>query len=431
MDTGDITGRIGEGYANHQDPLDRVPLRLAAAAGISQRHPYLVPLALHQVSLTHGEEIGAGDMPPRSSSGSLHVGELECGPVSDQTPDGGSVPPATDAVTDEAVSADMERGDEGLVDAGGAVGPDDDDALGADYDDSDEDDEDDEDDDDDEDDEAAWSPSPHRRAAFAVARALVVLAVAAVGYQAVVPTVHVVRGRLARLVPTKSGVAAFDKTHAQSGEQDATKTGIAAAATATKQSPNRTGLYSIEWSPTQNSVAGFIAFLLPSDSTATTALAQIRTQQLAVGSYSSSSLTRTSTYTVAGVPGSYASVYAPSAKAAGSAPGLVATAFRYGRVVAVSEVASSNATARPDADTMTTGEYANLRHLGTGFSLSVTRRPVVATALWAASAGVLAAIAALVPVVRRRRAQRRRQAYEAEMASRVVIGARVIVKHRR
>jgi hypothetical protein len=94
-------------------------------------------------------------------------------------------------------------------------------------------------------------------------------------------------------------------------------------------------------------------------------------------------------------------------------------------------VASSSSTARPNADTITRGEYANLRHLGTGFSLSVTRRPVVATTLWAAGAIVLAALTALAPVWLRRRARRRRQAYEDEMASRTIIGERVIVKRRR
>jgi hypothetical protein len=275
------------------------------------------------------------------------------------------------------------------------------------------------------------APWARRRARFAIARALVVLVVAAVGYQAVVPTTHVVRGRLARLVVSKSGVAAYDKTPGRAGAQSDAQTGLAAVTAAAKQSPNRTGLYSIEWSPTQNSGAAVIAFLLPSNSTATTTLAQIRTQQLAAGSYSSNSLTRTSTYSVTGVPGSYAAAYAPSSKGAGAPPGLTVTAFRYGRVVAVTEVATSDSTARANADTITRGEYANLRHLGTGFSLSVTRRPVVATTLWAAGAIVLAALTALAPVWLRRRARRRRQAYEDEMASRTIIGERVIVKRRR
>ena len=106
------------------------------------------------------------------------------------------------------------------------------------------------------------SPSSRRQAAFAVLRALVVLVVAAVAYQLVVPTTHVVRTRLARLVLAKPGIAAYEKTKPQAGEQNDTQTGIAALTTAAKRSPNQTGLYSIQWSPTASSGAGMIAFLL-------------------------------------------------------------------------------------------------------------------------------------------------------------------------
>jgi hypothetical protein len=281
-------------------------------------------------------------------------------------------------------------------------------------------------------DQKSQKPSPsRRRVGFAVLRALVVLVVAAVGYQLVVPTVHVVRARLARLVLAKPGVAAYDKTKPQAGEQDDTQTGIAALTTAAKRSPHQTGLYSIEWSPTDSSGAGVVAFLLPSDSAATTALSQIRAQQFAAGSYSANSLTRTSTYAVPGVPGSYAAVYRPAAKDVGSVPSLAVTVFRYGNVVAVSEAAASGSTAQPDASVITAGEYGNLRRLGAGFSLSVTRYPVVATTLWVAAAVVLAALAALVPVAWRRRSQRRQRAYQEEMDHRVVVGKQVIVKHRR
>ena len=105
----------------------------------------------------------------------------------------------------------------------------------------------------------ARSPSPLRQTGFVVARALVVLVVAAVAYQAVVPNVVVVRGRLARLVLSKPGVPAYDKTKAQSGEQNDAQTGLAAVTAAAQQSPDKTGIYSIEWSPSQDSGAGMIA----------------------------------------------------------------------------------------------------------------------------------------------------------------------------
>ena len=174
-----------------------------------------------------------------------------------------------------------------------------------------------------------------------------------------------------------------------------------------------------------------IAFLLPSDSEASTALSQIRAQQLGANSYSSNSLSRESTYSVTGVPGSYAATYRPPAKDAGSVPSLAVTVFRHGRVVAVSEAASVGSTAAPAATTLTVREYSNLGRVGGDFTLSVTRYPVVASILWVVGAVVLAAIVALGPIARRRRAERRQRAYEEEMAHRVVVGKQVIAKHRR
>lgn len=274
-------------------------------------------------------------------------------------------------------------------------------------------------------------PSPYRRAGFAVASALVVLVVAAVGYQLVIPTVHVERGRLARLVLAKPGVAAFDKAAPQAGEQDDTKTGLTAMTAAVKHSPNQTGIYSIQWVPTQSTGVGIVAFLLPSDAAAASTFAQLRTQQLGTGSFASSGLTRSSTFTVSAVPGSSGAVYTAAPKASAAVPGLAVTAFRSGRVVALSDAATSNATDKATVEAVTAAEYGNLRHLGSGLSLSVTRRPALATGLWVAGAVVLAAIVALGPVGRRRRADKRRRAYEEMMANQVVVGRRVIVKHRR
>jgi hypothetical protein len=277
----------------------------------------------------------------------------------------------------------------------------------------------------------AGSPSRYRRAGFAVARGIAVLAVAAVGYQLVVPTVHVERGRLSRLVLSKPGLAAFDKAKPQAAEQPDTQTQLAAMTTAAKRSPNKTGIYSIQWVPTQTTGVGIVAFLLPSNATAATVVSELKAQQLSAGSFSSSGLTRTSTFTVAGVPDSSGAVYAPASKAGASVPGLAVTVLRSGRVVALSDAATSNSTDQASVDKVTVAEYDHLHNLGSGFTLSVTRRPVVATWLWVAGALVLATIAALAPVVRRRRAERRRLAHEEMAANQVIVGRRVIVKHRR
>ncbi len=277
----------------------------------------------------------------------------------------------------------------------------------------------------------ARSPSRYRRAGFAVARALGVLAVAAVGYQLVVPTVHVERGRLSRLVLSKPGLAAFDKAKPQAAEQPDTKTQLAALTAAAKRSPNQTGIYSIQWVPTQTTGVGIVAFLLPSKATAATIFSELKAQQLSAGSFSSSGLARKSTFTVAGVPGSSGAVYAPASKAGASVPGLAVTVLQSGRVVALSDAATSNATDKASVNAVTVAEFDHLRRLGSGTTLSVTRRPVVASGLWVAGAVVVAAIAALAPVVRRRRAERRCLAYEEMVANQVIVGRRVIVKHRR
>ena len=270
-----------------------------------------------------------------------------------------------------------------------------------------------------------------RRGLYAALRAVIVLLVAAVVYPLVIPYQHAVRSRLAQLVPQKTGLAVYDKAKRQAGEQADNATGLAAVTAAAKRSPGGTGIYSVEWSPNQSSGAGVIAFLLPSPAGAATALKQISGQQLAAGSYSSDQLKRVSTFTVAAVPGSAGSLYHPAAKT-GGAPGLAVAAFRYGRVVAVTEVANSDtATVQADVEELARVEAARLRAVGTGFTLEETVNPTLPTALWGAGAGVLALLVALVPLERHRRAVKRQRALEAEMANKVVVGRQVIAKRRR
>lgn len=271
------------------------------------------------------------------------------------------------------------------------------------------------------------APSLRRPATWAATRAVVILAAAAVAYAVVVPQTVTVRSRLAQLVLTHPGVAAFEKTKPQSGQQDDTQTGLAAMTAAAKKSPGHTGLYSIEWAPSQTSAAGLIAFLLPTAAQAATTMGQIQAQQLAAGSYSSDGLSRAATFTVAGVPGLAGSDYRPVSKAAGAPPELSVTAFRLGSVVAVAEVAGGGG--RADVSTIAHNEYDHLVSLG-GFSLQVTRYPTGETIAWTAGAVVVAALVGLVPLERRRRARRRQLEWEAEMANRVQVGSRVITKRR-
>ncbi|MBV9661474.1 MAG: hypothetical protein JO337_09980 [Acidimicrobiales bacterium] len=270
--------------------------------------------------------------------------------------------------------------------------------------------------------------SARRTAGWTVGRALVVLAVAAAVYPLVVPTHPAMRSRLALLVIDKPGVAAFDKVKAQAGEQDVSQTGIDALTAAAKKFPRQTGLYSVEWAPSQTSAAGVVAFLLPSASAAATTFDQLSTQQLSPDAYKSNSLTRTGTFDVPGVAGSGGSVFSPSSD---SQPTLANTAFRVGRVVALSEVIGPSSSAKADSITLAKDEDTQLRRVAPDFTLAVTRYPLVATLVWIAGAVLVAVIVALTPVLWRRRAERRRLAWEEEIAGQVIVGNRVIVKHRR
>ena len=272
--------------------------------------------------------------------------------------------------------------------------------------------------------------SPYRTAGFATARAVVVLAVAAVGYQAVIPVTHVVRTRLAGLVVSEPGVAGYNVKPSGAAEQSDSQTQLAAVTAAAKRSPNDTGVYSIEWMQSASDVAGLVVLLLPTDAQATETLSQVRTQQMAATSDSANGLTRRSTFAVDGVPGSAGALFAPSAPSKSPGPSLVVTAFRSGRVVALSEVLSTAHT-QSGATTLAVNEYSHLRRVVPGFSLKVVKRPMAATALWAAAAVALALLVALGPIGRRRLARRRQQRLEEELSHRVVVHGQVITKRRR
>jgi hypothetical protein len=261
-------------------------------------------------------------------------------------------------------------------------------------------------------------------------RAVVVLAAAAFGYQALIPTTHIDRTRLAHLVLGEPGVTGYNVKPSQAAEQPATGLPLTTVTAAAKRSPNQTGVYSIEWIKSQTDAAGLVAFLLPSDAQAAATLPEVRTGQLGATSYSSNGLTRRSTFAIAGVPGSEGALYSPTAKSAAPAPSLVITAFSYGRTVAMTELQSAAQT-QADATTATVNEYAHLRQIEPGFTLKVVNYPVVATVLWAAAAVALAALVAFGPIAWSRLATRRRRRLEEELANRVVVHGQVITKRHR
>jgi hypothetical protein len=257
----------------------------------------------------------------------------------------------------------------------------------------------------------------------------VVLTAAAIGYQVLIPTTHVVRTRLARLAVTQPGVAGFNVRPAQAAEQPASQTQLTTVESAATRSPDRTGVYAIEWTPSESEVAGLVVILLPSDDQAATALSQLGSQQLGVSSYAAHGLKRQSTFTVGAVPGASGATFAPSS-GGGPAQVLAVSTFRDGRAVALSEVLGS-AHSQADTATLATNEYAHLQRVQSGFSLNVVTRPTAGTVGWATAAVVLAGAVALGPAARTRSARRRQARLEEELSHRVIVRGQVISKRRR
>jgi hypothetical protein len=273
-------------------------------------------------------------------------------------------------------------------------------------------------------------PSPLRTPALVAARTLVVLVVAAVGYQLVIPQQHLDRGRLAQLVVTSPGVREFDVKPTGAAEQKASSSGLKALVAAAARHPSSTGVYSIEWTGKgTKDVAGVIVFLLPDEADAAATLAQVKAQQLGKASYSQDSLTRSSTFSVPGVPGSSGSFYEMSKKTT-TPVDLAATVFRSGDIVAVAEGIKAKET-QADTETVTRAEYAHLRALGPGFTLSPTTRPVVASAVWVVVSVAAALLAGLLPVVVGRSRRNRRRRRQEELDRLIVVRGQTIAKRRR
>ncbi len=275
------------------------------------------------------------------------------------------------------------------------------------------------------------SRHPRRTAAVAGGVAVLVLVVAAVGYQQVIPITHVARGRLARLVVTRSGVKEFDTKPAQAVELPVAKTGLSVLEGAGKKSPDASGSYLVAWTgPGANNALETVAFVAPSADVAKRLEAQVVSTNLSAQALSSSSLKRLSTFTVPGAPGSAGSLYGSSTATAGASQ-LAVTAVQVDRVVTVSE-ALNPTSAETDSKTATVTEYRHLQAAIPGFTLKVVHRPLTATILWAAGAVLIAVLVALSPAtvgrVRRRR-QARREAEERARGS-LVPGHRITKRQR-
>ncbi len=277
------------------------------------------------------------------------------------------------------------------------------------------------------------SVAPGRRRAWpgVVVRAVVVLVVAGIGYQLVVPTSSIVRGRLSHLAIARTGTTNFPGAPAHAGEQAATTGSLAAMEAATKAHPGQTGLYVVQWTTKASSSDGLVVvtFLLPDAPTASTVRSQLATSQLSPTAFSQSGLVRTGQWAPAGIAGAAGSLYGPAKGATG--PGQVGvTVWQEGRVVALVEVLLASGSPRADATTAAHAEAALLRTAVPGFTLSVTRHPMVASVLWLVGTAAALLLVAGGPVAFRRRRDRRALRLQEELARTIHVRGATIVRKR-
>lgn len=261
------------------------------------------------------------------------------------------------------------------------------------------------------------------------AGALLVLVLAAVGYELYIPVHHVERGRLSRLAVT-AAPAGFKAKPTASSEVSAADNPFAAFKTAAGHSPNATGAYSVQWSDaaSTNDTAQLLVSWLPSAADATAVVKQATTTYLSPTSFKTDSYTLLSRLTVPAVPGAAGATFGPAPSK--GTERLSVAAFQDGRFVVVGYVQQSGAAkSGSSAVALAQAESARLKAVGTGFTLRVTSWPVVASLIYA---GVAVAIAALVIVVPfgLARSRRHRQLARQAMARRAVRGhGHKIAKH--
>ena len=265
-----------------------------------------------------------------------------------------------------------------------------------------------------------------------VARAVVVLVVAGIGYQLVVPVTSTIRARLSRLVITRTGATAFPGAPTTAAEEPTSTGSVAAVEAAAKAHPAQTGLYVASWSSKASATSGMavVTFLLPDAATAGRARAQLAASQLSTGAFGNSGLTRTGAWAPPGIPAASGSLYGPT-KGSKTTGRVAVTVWQTDRVVALVEAATTAGPPQAAASSAARAEAAHLAAVTPGFTLAVTRRPVVASSLWAAGTLAVALLAAGGPVAYRRRRRRRARALEEELARTIRVGGSTIVRKRR
>jgi len=293
------------------------------------------------------------------------------------------------------------------------------------------------------------SANPYRRSAFAVARAIVVLAIAGAGFAVIIPVHHdrqtrVVDSRLADLTVPETGVAGFNTKPASAGVQPAANVGLTVLSTAAKQDPGHTGLYTKDWAATakgSKDAIGLVVFLLPTPAKAQSVLEQVSKMELAASAQSANSLDRHATFTVPGVSGSAGSLFVPK-KATSTSQDLAVSIFRTGTVVSFVQVAAKSSAAAANeaqdhAISASKTQAAHVEKVEPGFSLVELVRPAgntiptTASIVWIAGSVVAAILAAVGPLLYGRARRRRQARIQAELDRMIVVRGQTITKRRR
>ena len=246
-------------------------------------------------------------------------------------------------------------------------------------------------------------------------RAIVVLALAGVGFALFVPQTKVDRKLLSGLVVSRTALPGLEGRHGISQSVSPSRSSFAATRNAAKKHGDSTGIYTREWYITTSAPpeAGLVAQLVPTAATARTVVGDVDKQLSALPTLPGLTASGPKPFEVPGVAGAHGVSFA-LADSTGSSHATVGyaykTAYRVGRVV-ITELAVSD---RPTLDTgpvatdMRNGA-ALLARVEPGFTMLRTTVPVVAAAVYAAVAVVVAGVSLYAPEVAAGMLERRRE----------------------
>lgn len=252
------------------------------------------------------------------------------------------------------------------------------------------------------------------------AAAAAIVIVSAVAAFLVLPIHGIDSKRLARLVPA-GPPPGFKAKPSNAAVENPTQSSFAAVKAAAKQSPKKTGSYTISWDGKSTGDSAFVLVsLVPTEAQARTVLAQVRSQALGPAAYQSNSYKFSSNFTVPGVPGSVGALYLPTTASVKQQLAVAAVPFRNSVAVVIVDQAGQSSAAQSNNIRLARAEYRQLEGQVPGFGMESTRWPGIATAIWAGLTG-LAALAVLTIPAMVRRVRARHELARQEAARRLVL----------